>query len=494
MAEIQSTKAFSEQFPGKKYKILGKTGYSVSVCGFGGYRINRAVKEHREALEEALLNGINLIDTSANYSEGGSEELIGEVLHNLSQNQGLEVESIVVVTKGGYIQGRNFLHALQREREGYPFPEVVKCSDNLWHCIHPEFLGDQISHSLKRLKLNTIDIYLLHNPEYYLNCSPDSNVEEYYRRIHTAFEYLEEEVARGRIRWYGISSNTFGESANISNFTSLEKIIEIAERINQHNHFAVIQLPINLFEKGGVVNINQTKSNKTLLKLAAEKGLGVLINRPLNAILGNKIFRLADFQIKENINRNDLLTNIDSLANSELEIIDQYKFLKPEEFSVINEYLSTARVLKESFQSFGNPIHFIELKNYSFIPRTNYVFSFFNSLSNYDNNRAKLLIDYNDRLNKLLSEIEIYLCSEKNILNYGIHKILNRHFPPGLKVLNLSEKAILLINSLKEVTVTLVGMRKKEYVKNIVNCLETDFLDNPEDFWFGTTLEKTNLI
>ncbi len=52
--------------------------------GFGGYRVDNRVSEHFNALTKAILNGITLIDTSTNYSEGGSEILIGNVVNDLT--------------------------------------------------------------------------------------------------------------------------------------------------------------------------------------------------------------------------------------------------------------------------------------------------------------------------------------------------------------------------------------------------------------------------
>lgn len=82
-ALAENTKDFAEKFPKLLYKPLGKTGFTVSACGFGAYRIDYRVKEHFESLEYAIKNGINIIDTSANYSDGGSETLIGNVLVDL---------------------------------------------------------------------------------------------------------------------------------------------------------------------------------------------------------------------------------------------------------------------------------------------------------------------------------------------------------------------------------------------------------------------------
>ena len=39
--------------------------------------------------------------------------------------------------------------------------------EGCWHCLHPEFLQDQLTRSLDRLQLETLDVCLLHNPEYF---------------------------------------------------------------------------------------------------------------------------------------------------------------------------------------------------------------------------------------------------------------------------------------------------------------------------------------
>src|SRR5205809_628382 len=182
-ASKEGTKSFCGEFPELMHKRLGKTGLTVSACGFGGYRVDYRVAEHFDAIEYAIEKGINLIDTSSNYSDGGSEVLIGKVIKKVNR------EELVVVTKGGYIQGKNYEEAQKRKDEGNPYPEVVEYGRGLWHSIHPEFLKDQISLSLERLQLETIDVYLLHNPEYFLdspaakNLNPDELKHEYYRRI-----------------------------------------------------------------------------------------------------------------------------------------------------------------------------------------------------------------------------------------------------------------------------------------------------------------------
>ena len=54
------------------YRILGRTGLTVSALGFGAYRVDAGTPEHGMALQEALEGGCNLIDTSTNYTDGES--------------------------------------------------------------------------------------------------------------------------------------------------------------------------------------------------------------------------------------------------------------------------------------------------------------------------------------------------------------------------------------------------------------------------------------
>jgi hypothetical protein len=168
----------------------------VSGAGFGCYRVNAGVTAHANALKKALTSGVNLIDTSANYADGGSEQLVGDVLAALIESGRINRERVVVVSKGGYLQGNNYALSQQRKADGNPFKEVVEYADGLEHCIHPGFLDDQIERSLKRLGLDTLDGFLLHNPEYYLGWAHKQGVDreraekEYYRRIEGAFRHL----------------------------------------------------------------------------------------------------------------------------------------------------------------------------------------------------------------------------------------------------------------------------------------------------------------
>jgi aryl-alcohol dehydrogenase-like predicted oxidoreductase len=216
----------------------------------------------------------------------------------------LEREQVVVVSKVGYLQGRNFELSEQRKKEGRPFPDLVPYAPQLEHCIHPEFIADQLERSLKRLQLKTLDVLLLHNPEYYLGWAARQEMDQqiarstFYKRIESAFRYLEQEVVRGRIQAYGISANTFVAGADETEFVSLERIWKIACTIRPDHHFRVVQFPMNLYESGAVTEPNQSDGQSTLA-VARRHELGVLVNRPLNAFNGRRLIRLADAKDKE---------------------------------------------------------------------------------------------------------------------------------------------------------------------------------------------------
>lgn len=259
----------------------------LSKIGFGCYRVSNRSQEHKEALTQALALGCNLIDTSANYSDGESEILVGEVAEGKAH----------IVTKGGYIQGQNLKVLEELHQANLAQTDLVDLSPSLKHSIHPDFLANQIELSLQRLKGEKIDTFLLHNPEYFFKQSEgNTSREEYYRRIAQALFFLEEQVAEGRIGSYGISSNTFPALPDQADATDLRTILEITTKIKAKYdacHFDTIQFPFNYIEDQARRKIYGEQS---LLSLAKENQIRTMANRPLNAFEQGGLLRLAEFR------------------------------------------------------------------------------------------------------------------------------------------------------------------------------------------------------
>lgn len=284
----------------------------LSKYSFGTYRTTYQDPKHKEALKYALDNGIKYIDTSSNYMHGEAEILIGQSLENR------ERRDFTIVSKGGYIQGEN----LKRVEEGFKVEDLVRYDSDCLHSIHPDFLEDQINRSLKRLKTNYIDIYLLHNPEYYLLKEIKVGLTEQavlkhheimQQRIKKAFAFLEEKVKEGKIEAYGISSNSFAKKRENYHFLEYKHLINYAKEIaGENHHFKVIQLPMNMYERDG----------EECAKWAYENGLEVHVNRPLNAFKDDKMIRLASYS--ECINFDTLLAQIKEIPNDAFqEVIEQ---------------------------------------------------------------------------------------------------------------------------------------------------------------------------
>src|SRR6201982_3479589 len=125
------------------FKIGGDL--TVNRMGFGAMRITgpgiwgppRDKKPALATLRRAVELGVNLIDTADSYGPGTSEELIAQALYPYPAG-------LVIATKGGW------------ERPG----------PGQWtHNASPKHLNEALEGSLKRLRLERIDIYQLHMPD-----------------------------------------------------------------------------------------------------------------------------------------------------------------------------------------------------------------------------------------------------------------------------------------------------------------------------------------
>ncbi len=379
---MSTTEDYSQRFPHLSFRTWS-TGHCVSHAGFGCYRVNTHNPEHERALLKALRSGINCVDTSANYGDGSAEELVGTVVEQLAQHHGIDRSELVLVTKAGYIQGMNYHRAHKNEHLGHAYPQVVKFGEGLWHCLHPEFLEDQLQRSLKHMRTSYLDVFLLHNPEYFLIHADREGREledartEFYDRIHTAFEYCEKQVASGRIQAYGISSNCFGHAARDYDFVSLEKCIEIAKEIaSDLHHFQVIQMPLNLLETGAVTEYNNCANSQSVLECAKNNSIEVMVNRVLNAITQNSLIRLAEhaFAGTPAPTESDIAAALgDLIAHENIMLNDILPTLPFEEHSreTLADFLTPAAHLIEHWMSFDSIEHWHEVEVQYLKPRMN---------------------------------------------------------------------------------------------------------------------------
>lgn len=140
-------------------------GTAVAALGLGTWRIGESARTRRAevaAVRRALEIGYRLIDTAEMYGEGGAEEVIGAALADAIAAGEVRREDVFIVSK---------VYPHNASRAGVP----AACE-----------------RSLKRLRLDRIDLYLLH----WRGGVPLAETV-------TAFEALKE---RGLIRHWGVSN------------------------------------------------------------------------------------------------------------------------------------------------------------------------------------------------------------------------------------------------------------------------------------------------
>jgi len=482
-ATVEGTQAYAHDHPEIAYRPLDETGLLVSPAGFGGYRVDVSIGDHHQALRHALLNGVNLVDTSSNYAGGGSEKLVGTVLRRLDDEGHVPRQAVVVVSKGGYLQGENYRISQQRKEAGRPFPDLVTYAEGLEHCIHPEFLDHQLARSLSRLQMETLDVYLLHNPEYYLNWAWKAGVKleearaEYYRRIELAFRHLETEVEQGRIRWYGISSNTFPSPAGALDHTSLARVWEIAEAVASDHHFRVIQLPMNLLETEGVTEPNQP-GDESVIAFARARRLGALVNRPLNAIADNQITRLAEFgQAPEQVDAEDTATAVETLVAREdqfqeemLPLLD----LDEGQRRQLVEVFAVGRALQGRWQQFGTYYNWDDVQTRYLVPRVQSGVNFLSGRSGLPAPVASWLTGYVNALNEAMQAVDAVYKRQAARKSRAVRERAAAADEEWAEAEGLSQMAVRALRSTAGVTTVLVGMRRREYVDDVLAELQRD--------------------
>ena len=489
-AYVSRTLAGSSGPAAHGYTTLGATGLTNSRIGFGGYRTGVDQEDHRAALMKAIREGCNLIDTSTNYADGDSERLVGSVIQELLGQNELTRDNVIVVSKIGYVQGKNLQHAKSREQAGRAYPEMVKYGEDIWHCLHPEFLEDQLTSSLDRLGLATLDVCLLHNPEYFLSDAKQRKLvvdastldelrTEFYRRLEQAFVYFEQQIDSGRIQFYGVSSNTSTARPDDPEATSLSRMLEAAQKAAQragksHHGFQVLQLPMNLFESGALLTPN-TGPEQTVLEFAQEHHVAVLVNRPLNAIPAQRrgMIRLADPRYEPVDTpfetQHQIVATLEETYRQDFAPLIPYsgKGLEPKDF------FSLADELRELRSQIHNLEHWDQIESQMIAPHVNQALQA--ATRHLGQEKATDWENWQTRyVSKLLLLLKIVRqeAAQKSAQHLqSVTATLDRFLPEEKRGEPLSRKALWSLTSTPGVTCVLNGIRTPDYVEDSLTIL-----------------------
>jgi len=283
-ATPESTRAYAAGFssaaaPGHFRACRGLTISSVGIGTYLGEPDPATDRGYTEAVIEAVLGGINVLDSAINYRFQRSERSIGAALAELA-SRGVAREALLICTKGGYLTPDGELPSNPREyfaRE-YFSPGTLRPGDVAagCHAMTPRFLEDQLARSLRNLGLASVDVYYLHNPETQLEEIPPP---EFRNRLRAAFEFLEGQAAAGTIGVYGLATwNGFRQPADSPALHSLPDVLAVAREVaGDAHHFGFVQIPLNLMMPEAVVLPNQLLAGRSVPLLAAAADLGVTV-------------------------------------------------------------------------------------------------------------------------------------------------------------------------------------------------------------------------
>ena len=209
-----------------EYLNLGKAGVKVSRLCLGGMSFGNNQKwkieldESRKVFKKAIDLGINFFDTANVYSLGRSEEITGECLKGYR-------DDVVVATK------------VYESMGGKPNQSGLS----------RRHIMAQIQASLKRLQMDSVDLYQIHGWDY------DTPIEETLRT-------LSDVVRAGKAHYIG-ASNTYAwqflKALYTSNRLGLEKFVSM------QNHY----------------NLIYREEEREMIPLCREEGIGLIPYSPL---------------------------------------------------------------------------------------------------------------------------------------------------------------------------------------------------------------------
>ena len=216
------------------YRRLGRSGLQISLLSLGSWvTFHNQVDASgvREMMAAARGAGVNFFDNAEVYANGESERLMGEALAQLGWN------------RLDYVVSSKFFWGLDR---GTPDAPRINGRDTL----NRKYLLQAVDGSLKRLKLDFIDLIFCHRAD------PHTPVEETVWAMHHIIE-------QGKALYWGTSEWSADE---------IRAAWEVAER--HHLHKPVMEQPqYHLFHRKRV--------EQEYARLYADIGLGLTTWSPL---------------------------------------------------------------------------------------------------------------------------------------------------------------------------------------------------------------------
>ncbi|MDR2171703.1 MAG: aldo/keto reductase [Planctomycetaceae bacterium] len=178
------------------FRKLGSSDIEASVIGFGAWAIGGWMwggteeQDAIDAINTAIDNGVNLIDTAPMYGYGRSEEIIGKAIKGKRNKIVLATKCGLVWDTSDWKEGKGELHFYSDN------DTIVKENKNtirVYKYLRPESIRKEIEQSLKRLNTDYVDLLQTHWQE---NTTP----------LEDTIGELEKLKKEGKIRTIGCSN------------------------------------------------------------------------------------------------------------------------------------------------------------------------------------------------------------------------------------------------------------------------------------------------
>jgi len=277
---------FAARLPGHIREAQGLWISSIGIGTYLGEPTDAYDARYKEAVRQAVLMGVNVIDTAISYRHQRSERAIGEALAALISAGEVQRDELILATKGGFLtfDSEEPPDPSAYFQEKLLGPGIIRMEEVVADChvISPKYLENQIDASRRNIGVDTLDIYFVHNPETQLS---QVGREEFFRRLKAAFAALEKAVGEGKIRRYGTATwNAYRVRPPLAEALSLTDVLRLAEEVGgKGHHFRAIQLPFNLAMLEARMASTQPVGRKLapLLQVARAHGLMVFASASL---------------------------------------------------------------------------------------------------------------------------------------------------------------------------------------------------------------------
>ena len=225
----------------------------------------------------------NVFNTALSDRMQTSERALGHAIRRAVRERAVARDEIVVVSKGGQLTPNpDFLRDPTRAQHdlysSYIDSGILDLREvSRGHSMAPRFLLDQIERSRRNLGLETIDYYLIQEPEIHLRAL---GADGFRTALQSAFEAMELAVSKRWISAYGLSTwDGFLLPDSDRSHLSIVDLFDIALDVGSaDHHLRALQLPFGLaMGEGAVLESQLGPDGHSHAILDSLKGTGTVV-------------------------------------------------------------------------------------------------------------------------------------------------------------------------------------------------------------------------